>query len=205
MLSADRRSRVTDAFGAICGISARSSVQQGGELAGTAPLPWHVWTANLNHCRGVQQMSQGRQSTMTGPARHRRADVGRSETDAGRKRAAVEIVARHEAALKRTARRYSLDAEDADDAYQRALEIVLTKAPTTDLRELIRWTQTVTKHEELEVRHAREKLLGYQRAREGAEDPMALIPAASDGPDEQVERREDIARSREALQALKPA
>jgi RNA polymerase sigma factor (sigma-70 family) len=124
---------------------------------------------------------------------------------AARKRAAVEMIARYEGALRRTARRYSFDAEDADDAYQRALEIVLTKAPTTDLRELIRWTQTVTKHEALAVRASREKLLGYQRSREGAEDPMALIPAASDGPDEQVERREDVARSREALQALKPA
>jgi RNA polymerase sigma factor (sigma-70 family) len=129
-----------------------------------------------------------------------------TKTDAAaRKRAAVEMIARYEGALRRTARRYSFDAEDADDAYQRALEIVLTKAPTTDLRELIRWTQTVTKHEALAVRQAREKLLGYQRAREGAEDPIALIPAASDSPDEQVERREDIARSREALQALKPA
>jgi RNA polymerase sigma factor (sigma-70 family) len=124
---------------------------------------------------------------------------------AARKRAAVEMIARYEGALRRTARRYSFDAEDADDAYQRALEIVLTKAPTTDLRELIRWTQTVTKHEALAVRASREKLLGYQRSREGAEDPMALIPAAGDGPDEQVERREDVARSREALQALKPA
>lgn len=124
---------------------------------------------------------------------------------AARKRAAIEMIARYEGALRRTARRYSFDAEDADDAYQRALEIALTKAPTTDLRELIRWTQTVTKHEALAIRQARQKLLGYQHAREGAEDPMALIPAAGDGPDEQVERREDVARSREALQALKPA
>ena len=115
------------------------------------------------------------------------------------------MIARYEGALRRTARRYSFDAEDADDAYQRALEIVLTKAPTTDLRELIRWTQTVTKHEALAVRQSRQKLLGYQRVREGAEDPVALIPSASDGPEEQVERREDVARSREALQALKPA
>jgi RNA polymerase sigma factor (sigma-70 family) len=136
-------------------------------------------------------LSQGSAATETGAA--------------ARKRAAVEMIARYEGALRRTARRYSFDAEDADDAYQRALEIVLTKAPTTDLRELIRWTQTVTKHEALAVRASREKLLGYQRIREGGEDPMALIPTASDGPDEQVERREDIARSREALQALKPA
>ena len=101
---------------------------------------------------------------------------------AARKRAAVEMIARYEGALRRTARRYSFDAEDAEDAYQRALEIVLTKAPTTDLRELIRWTQTVTKHEALAMRQSREKLLGYQRVREGAEDPVALIPAAATGP-----------------------
>lgn len=138
-------------------------------------------------------MSQGSEAKATGTGA------------AARKRAAVEMIARYEGALRRTARRYSFDAEDADDAYQRALEIVLTKAPTTDLRELIRWTQTVTKHEALAVRQSRQKLLGYQSARDGVEDPMALIPAAGDGPDEQVERREDVARSREALQALKPA
>ncbi len=137
-------------------------------------------------------MSQGTQATTT--------------SEAARKRAAVEMIARYEAALRRTARRYSLDAEDAEDAYQRALEIALTKAPTTDLRELIRWTQTVTKHEALAVRQSREKLLGYQRQHDGiAQDPVALIPARGDGPEELVERREDVARSREALQALKPA
>jgi RNA polymerase sigma factor (sigma-70 family) len=131
---------------------------------------------------------------------------GTTTDEAARKRAAIEMIARHEAALKRTARRYSFDAEDAEDAYQRALEIALTKAPTTDPRELIRWTQTVTKHEALAVRQSRQKLLGYQPAREGEEhDPVAAIPARGAGPDEQVERREDVARSREALQALKPA
>jgi len=120
----------------------------------------------------------------------------------------VEIVARHEAALKRTARRYSLDAEDAEDAYQRALEILLTKAPTTDLRELIRWTQTVTKHEALALRESRERLLGRRPSagREGDNaDPVALIPASSAGPDELAERHELVARSREALGTLKPA
>jgi RNA polymerase sigma factor (sigma-70 family) len=130
----------------------------------------------------------------------------RPQTDAARKRAAVELVAGHEATLKRTARRYSLDEEDAEDALQRALEIVLTKAPTTDPRELIRWTQTVTKHEALAVREARERILGRRLAGVGAGfDPVALIPATSDGPDEQTERRESVARSREAMRALKPA
>jgi len=115
------------------------------------------------------------------------------------------MIAEHGASLRRTARRYSLDAEDAEDAYQRALEIALTKAPSTDSRELIRWTQTVTKHEALAVRQGRERLLGQGGRGDNAVDPVAMIPAAGDGPDEQAERREAMARNREALRALKPA
>jgi RNA polymerase sigma factor (sigma-70 family) len=138
----------------------------------------------------------------------RRGNLSQTTGDAARKRAALEMIARHEPSLKRTARRFSLDAEDADDAYQRALEIVLTKAPTTDARDLIRWTQTVTKHEALAVRQGREKLLGGSRPRGDhgiAADPVAQIPATGEGPDERAERSEAIARSREALRSLKPA
>ncbi len=146
------------------------------------------------------------ETTATARVGHRRMERARPQTDAARKRAAVELVARHEATLRRTARRYSLDEEDAEDVFQRALEIVLTKAPTTDPRELIRWTQTVTKHEALAVREDRERLLGRRLAAAGTGfDPVTLIPAAGDGPGEQTERRESIARSREALRALKPA
>lgn len=127
--------------------------------------------------------------------------------EGARKRAAVETYVRHEAVLRRTARRYSLCADDADDALQRALEILLTKAPSEDPRELIRWTQTVVKHEALAVRRERERILSGPAAAApdaGREDWVGLIPADADGPAERVERREAIARSREALQALKP-
>jgi RNA polymerase sigma factor (sigma-70 family) len=127
---------------------------------------------------------------------------------AARERATIEMVRRHEAALRRTARRYSLCAEDAEDAYQRALEIALTKAPTDRAHELIRWTQTVTKHEALAIRRHRERLLGNRPARaddEGAEDWLSLVPSPGFGPGERVERGEAIARSREALRTLKPA
>ncbi len=130
-------------------------------------------------------------------------------TDAARSRAAIEIIARHERTLRQTARRYSLCAADAEDAYQRALEILLTKAPTVESRDLIRWMQTVTKHEALAVRRNRERLLGATPAPAAGEedegDWTTLIPAQADGPAEQAERHEAIARSREALQALKPA
>jgi RNA polymerase sigma factor (sigma-70 family) len=134
-----------------------------------------------------------------------RGGAGSARADAARKRAAVELIARHERALKRTARRFSLDVEDAEDAYQRALEILLTKAPTTDPRELIRWTQTVTKHEAMAVRESREKLLGANIPRDDDYDPLASVPAGGDGPEERAARSEVVARSREALAALKPA
>jgi RNA polymerase sigma factor (sigma-70 family) len=128
-------------------------------------------------------------------------------TEGARRRAAIETYSRHESALRRTARRYSICADDADDALQRALEILLTKAPTSDPRELIRWTQTVLKHEALAVRRERERILSGPAAvatEPGREDWVALLPSDADGPPERAERAESIARSREALQTLKP-
>jgi RNA polymerase sigma factor (sigma-70 family) len=136
----------------------------------------------------------------------RRLDAA-PEADAVRKRVAVETYVHNEAALRRTARRYSICADDAEDALQRGLEILLKKAPSEDPRELIRWTQTVVKHEALAVRRERERILSGPAAvtpEPGKEDWVALLPARGDGPAEQAERREAIARSREALQALKP-
>ncbi|MFL5872409.1 MAG: zf-HC2 domain-containing protein [Solirubrobacterales bacterium] len=123
---------------------------------------------------------------------------------AARKRAAIKTYSQNEAVLRRTARRYSLCADDVDEALQRSLEILLSKAPSADPRELIKWTQTVVKHEALALRRERERILAGPAAAGEGEDWVALVPAAADGPAEQTERREEIARSREALQALKP-
>jgi RNA polymerase sigma factor (sigma-70 family) len=126
---------------------------------------------------------------------------------AARRRAAVETFAHHEASLRRTARRYSLCAADADDALQRGFEILLRKAPSTDPRHLARWTQTVIKHEALAVRAERERILSGPAATDvepGHEDWVALLPADAAGPAERAERREAIERSREALATLKP-
>jgi RNA polymerase sigma factor (sigma-70 family) len=126
-----------------------------------------------------------------------------SVATAGRKRAAVELVAREEAELRQTARRFSLCEDDAEDAYQRALEILLVKAPSEQPRELVRWTKTVVKHEALAIRRYRERLLGVGADESG--DPVERLAADGAGPGERTERRERIARSREALRALKPA
>jgi len=124
-----------------------------------------------------------------------------------RKRAAVETFARNEATLRRIARRYSLCADDAEDALQHTLELLLRDAPSEDPRELIKWAQTVLKHRALAIRRDRERTLADPAAltsEPGCEDWVSLLPAEGDGPPERAERREAIARSREALQALKP-
>jgi RNA polymerase sigma factor (sigma-70 family) len=125
---------------------------------------------------------------------------------AARKRAAVETFARHEATLRRTAQRYSICTDDADEALQRGLEILLRKAPTDDPRDLVRWTQTVVKHEALSVRAERERILAGPAAdvESDREDWIAMLPAETDGPAERAERHEAIERSREALATLKP-
>jgi RNA polymerase sigma factor (sigma-70 family) len=124
-----------------------------------------------------------------------------------RKRAAVETVARNEAALRRIARRYSLCADDAEDAFQHAVESLLRDAPSENPRELIKWTQAVVKHKALAIRQDRERTLANPSsvtAERKRGDWVSLLPTEGDGPPERVERQEAIARSREALRALKP-
>jgi RNA polymerase sigma factor (sigma-70 family) len=127
--------------------------------------------------------------------------------EAARKRVVVETFARHEASLRRTAARYSICEDDADEALQRGLEILLLKAPSDNPRELVRWTQTVVKHEALSVRAERERVLSGPAAlpvHPTQEDWIALLPSELDGPAERAERDEAVERSREALTTLKP-
>ncbi|MFN8215439.1 MAG: sigma-70 family RNA polymerase sigma factor [Solirubrobacterales bacterium] len=154
-----------------------------------------------------EQREEGRAAAEAGEGEEGRIGAEEGERAAARKRAAVETYARHERALRRTARRFSLCEDDAEDALQRGLEILLRKAPTEDPRELIRWTQTVVRHEALAVRRERERILAGPAALPGSEgeDWVTLIPATADGPPERAERSEAVARSREALRTLKPA
>jgi RNA polymerase sigma factor (sigma-70 family) len=123
---------------------------------------------------------------------------------ASAERAAVETYARNETSLRRTARRFSLCEDDADDAVQRALEIVLRRVPSADPRHLVKYMQTVVKHEALAVRAERERILASPLPPDAEDDWVSLLPAVSGDPAERAERREAVARSREALQALKP-
>src|SRR3954469_20688116 len=106
----------------------------------------------------------------------------------------VETVTRHAAALLRTARRYSVCADDAHDAYQRALEIFLTRAGRLRRETAVNWLHQVVKHEALAVREARRRLVAVDE-----------LPGAEDGPspEERVIALDRTARAAEALAGLK--
>jgi RNA polymerase sigma factor (sigma-70 family) len=115
-------------------------------------------------------------------------------------RLVVETIARHAESLLALARRYSLCPDDAQDAYQRALEIFLRHAPTLDAADAHKWLHTVLKHETLRVRRSRMRLVAADE-----HDPDAHESPSGRGPDEQVQAFDRMTRSAEALQHLKPA
>src|SRR4051812_5745818 len=95
-----------------------------------------------------------------------------------------------------TARRYALTAEDAEDAYQRGLEILLTKAPSTSADDLVPWLKTVVKHEAFALRKQREK---HGVPTEHDDSAPGLVDTH-----EHVERLDQLQRGAEAMQRLKP-
>ena len=113
-----------------------------------------------------------------------------------RRKAAAQLVAAHDAALRRTARRHSLCGADAEDAYQRALLVALRKAPEIEPAALARWMHAVTRNEARAVRRYRERLLPEEHGIRGAGGPE---------PADRAERRERVAHAARALATLKPA
>jgi RNA polymerase sigma factor (sigma-70 family) len=113
-----------------------------------------------------------------------------------RVQAATHLLATQEAALRRTARRFSLCADDADDAFQRAVEILLTKVPAIGGDVLTAWMQVVTRREALALRRTRERMLGIA----GIDGVLSNRPE----PAEHAERRELVAEAARRLARLKP-
>jgi DNA-directed RNA polymerase specialized sigma24 family protein len=124
--------------------------------------------------------------------------------DAASWRPALALLATHGSSFLRTARRHSLCRDDAEDAYARAVEILLAKGPFGDPHRLPGWMHVVTRHEAMRVRRSRDRLLGA-RIGCGIDDPEAIDPPApTPGPAERAERRERVAHSAAVLAALKP-
>ncbi len=113
--------------------------------------------------------------------------------------AALRLLSRHGAQILGTARRYAMTPEDAEDAYQRALEILLTKAPTTREEELIPWLKTVVKHEAFALRRQRER---HSPVTDDGE--LGDRPTPPSITHDQAERLEQLRQGAEALAELKP-
>ena len=112
---------------------------------------------------------------------------------------ALALLERHGAQILATARRYAATPEDAEDAYQRAFEILLTKAPTTSEKELVPWLKTVVKHEAFALRRQRERHAPLTD--DGRLGDRATPPAITH---DQAERYEQLRQGAEALEQLKP-
>ncbi|MEA2426752.1 MAG: hypothetical protein QOF37_380 [Thermoleophilaceae bacterium] len=111
--------------------------------------------------------------------------------------AALEVIRRRGGEIMSCARRYAATEHDAEDAYQRGLEILLTKAPSTREDDLVPWLKTVVKHEAFALRR--------QRERHGVPTEHDDSTPAHHDTHEQVERLDTLQRGAEAMQRLKPA
>lgn len=114
-------------------------------------------------------------------------------------RAALELIRRRGGEILATARRHAATLDDAEDAYQRGLEVLLTKAPSTDEDELVPWLKTVVKHESWALRRQRDRHTPTSETGEPA-DP----PSSGGSPHEEAERYERLRHGAEALGRLKP-
>ena len=130
---------------------------------------------------------------------HDRPPIGDRATQAELDALVIDVVQRHAASLLRISRRHSLCADDAEDAYQRGLEIFIKHAPRLDPERAPAWLRTVVKHEAMAVRRTRQRDLAPS---EIDFDQIESDRGAS--PEERALGFEQVAQSAEALQRLKP-
>jgi RNA polymerase sigma factor (sigma-70 family) len=143
---------------------------------------------------GPDRPAGGRPGEATRAA-HERCRPARKDVE----RAALDLIRRRGREILGTARRYSSDLDDADDAYQRGLEILLTKAPTTREEELVRWVKTVVKHEAFALRRQRQR---HAPVTDDGQLGERLTPPEITH--DQAERYERLRQGAEALRLLKP-
>ena len=124
----------------------------------------------------------------------------RSMDDSRRSTRALALLGARRAAFRRTARRFSLCDDDADDALQRASLILVEKAPDYPEGRLAAWMHVVTRNEALALRRERERHLGPE-----VSELSELLASASPCPAEQAERRERARERARELDRLKPA
>jgi RNA polymerase sigma factor (sigma-70 family) len=111
----------------------------------------------------------------------------------------LDVLRANADSLLRVARRHSLCGDDAQDAYQRGVEIFLRHAATLEADDAHKWLHTVVKHEAMRVRAQRSRVVGGEDVDFDGQEAGG-VPTA----DEQVDSFDMLTRSAEALQRLKP-
>jgi RNA polymerase sigma factor (sigma-70 family) len=111
----------------------------------------------------------------------------------------AETLAAHGASVLSLARRHSLCADDAQDAYQRGVELFLRRAGTVSPDRAASWLRTVVKREALDVRAARLRLVGPHEADLDRAEARHLP-----GAEERAIALDARARRAEALSRIKP-
>jgi RNA polymerase sigma factor (sigma-70 family) len=143
---------------------------------------------NERHARGAPHEGRGR-------GRRERPRPTRADID----RAAVDLIRCRGQEILGTARRYAGNLDDADDAYQRGLEILLRKAPSTSEDDLVPWLKTVVKHEAFALRRQRER-----KSPVTDDGELGERGTPADLTHDQTERYERLRQGAEALRQLKP-
>jgi len=111
----------------------------------------------------------------------------------------ADLVARQGSVLMRIARQWSLCADDAQDAYQRALEIYIRRVESLDPATEAAWLKVVVKHEALAVRRARQESVTPEVV-----DFDAHVPPGQRSTEDRFESTERVTRSAEIMRRLKP-
>jgi len=113
--------------------------------------------------------------------------------------ATLQLVRQHAAELLRFAHRFSHCEDDAQDAYQRSIEILVKRMRSDPPAQPLSWMRTVVRHEALAVRREREQLVGRVALDLDRHEDRALADPA-----ERAVGHERLRHTAEALQRLKP-
>ena len=122
--------------------------------------------------------------------RHPRTVAGRQTIND----VAAELVQTYGPVILEDAYRFSACKADAEDAYQRTLEILLTKAPSTDPEQLKPWIRTVARREAIAIARKRKRVMEIH--------DLSKQPALDYNPDDRVEMMAEASLGMEALSTL---
>jgi RNA polymerase sigma factor (sigma-70 family) len=102
-----------------------------------------------------------------------------------------------------TARRWSANDQDAEDAFQRAVEKALRNRPSGSPDEVRAWLRTTVKNDALAIVRQRRQI-GAGGTAESLVGPRLFAPRAAPGTDVRAEQLERLRLGSQALRRLKP-